>query len=414
MVVLCIDLKSFYASVECVLRGLNPFTTDLAVADERRGRGSIVLAVSPHLKKSGVSSRCRLYQLPNKDIIVARPQMKKYIEYSCKVYEIYLRYVAKEDIHVYSIDEAFLDLTHYLKYYNAAPLEICQRILKDIYNGTGLTATCGIGDNMFLAKVALDCLAKYRSDNIAYLDQNLFYQYIWDIRPLNNIWGIGGRLVKRLAALDIYSLRDLASTSPEILEKEFGILGLELYQHAHGKDATTVRAARSYHPKSKTFGHGQVLLEDYNYKDIRVIMVELAAEIATELVLRRLCCQEIALGIGYSKKYGGGFYRQMKLDKKTNSYKTLLTAFEKIYVNNIKDLPIRNISLRVGKLSNEEFIQSTLFTDTQNEIKERNLYRAIGEIREKHGKTAVRLAVSNTEKATLVKRSILIGGHNAE
>jgi len=414
MVVLCIDLKSFYASVECVLRGVDPFTTDLAVADERRGKGSIVLAVTPHLKKSGVNSRCRLYQLPDKNIIIARPRMKKYIEFACKVYETYLQYVDNEDIHIYSIDEAFLDLTHYLKYYNKSPIEIGKCILNDIHKQTGLTATCGIGDNMFLSKVALDCLAKYKPDNIAYLNKELFRRYIWDIRPLDNIWGIGRRLAKRLAGIGIYTMRDLAQTSIEKLEKDFGIIGIELYQHAHGEDKTTVSEARNYHPQSKTFGHSQVMLEDYNYKDMQTIIIEITSEIATELVLRRLCCQEIALGIGYSKKIGGGFHRQMKLDQKTNSYKTLLDGFIKIYKKNIRDLPIRNISMRVGKLSNEDYIQPNLFMDIQGKIKERNLYRAIGQIREKYGKTAVRFAVSNTEKATLLKRSILIGGHNAE
>ena len=217
---------------------------------------------------------------------------------------------------------------------------------------------------------------------------------------------------RRLAALNIRTLRDWRGRPGETGEK-IRVLGLELYRHAHGEDATTVREARNIIP-SKTFGHGQVFLEDYDYKDVRVVITEIAAEIATELALRRLCCQEVALGIGYSKKYGGGFYRQKKLETKTNSFKTLLSAYEELYKKHVIDLPIRTINMRVGKLSNEEFLQPDLFTDVQIEVKERNLYRAIGEIREKFGKAAVRLAVSNMEKATLVKRSVLIGGHNAE
>lgn len=414
MIILCIDLKSFYASVECVLRGLDPLTADLAVADERRGNGSIVLAVSPHLKQRGVHSRCRLYQVPRDGVIIARPQMKKYIEYSCKVYGIYLRFVSPEDIHIYSIDEAFLDITHYIKYYNASPTEIAKKILSAIYKETGLPASCGVGDNIFLAKVALDCLAKYRPDGIAYLDKERFRRYIWDLRPLDNIWGIGRRLARRLTDLGIHTLRELAQTPAEKLEKEFGVLGFELHNHANGEDATTVREAREYHPKSKTFGHSQVFLEDYSYQDVKVVITEMAAEIATELALRRLCCQEVALGIGYSQQYGGGFYRQRKLETKTGSFKVLLSVYMDIYEKNVVDLPIRTISMRVGKLSYEEFLQPDLFSDADIGIKERNLYRAIGEIRERFGKAAVRLAVSNTEKATLVKRSILIGGHNAE
>jgi len=414
MVVSCIDLKSFYASVECVLRGLDPFTTPLAVADERRGEGSIVLAITPYLKKQGFNSRCRLYQLPKKDIIIARPQMKKYIEYSCLVYKVYLQYVDKEDIHIYSIDEAFLDLTHYIRYYNVSETEICRRILQDVFQQTGIVASAGIGENMFLAKVALDCLAKQRLDRIAFLNKEDFRKYIWDIRPLDNIWGIGRKLVKRLAILGIYTLRDMANTPIEKLEKEFGVLGRELHCHAHGDDSTTVQEAKKYQPHDRTIGHSQVFLEDYNYQEINIIITEMTSEIATELVLRRLCCQEIALGIGYSKKIGGGFYRQLKLDNKTNSYQVLLSGFKKLYNKYIKDLPIRNIAMRIGKLSVEEFCQQDLFYSTEKQIKEKNLYRAIGEIREKYGKASVHLAISNTEKATLLKRSILIGGHNAE
>lgn len=413
--VICIDLKSFYASVECVLRGLDPFKVNLVVADASRGPGSIVLAASPHIKQYGVKSRCRIYELPNNlDIIYAKPRMKKYIEYSSAIYQVYLKYVSHEDIHIYSIDEAFLDLSSYLKYYQATSMELAERIIDDIYQTTKITATCGVGDNMFLAKVALDCLAKHQPNNLAYLNQDLFKEHIWDLKPITEIWGIGSRIAKRLAKMNIYCLRDVAKTPLSKLEKEFGIIGREILEHAYGVEHTTVQEARNYLPSSKSFGHGQVLFEDYHYQDLYVILLETVNQIATELVTRKLCCQLIALSIGYSKEVGGGFSRQMTLPSKTNSQKRLVDAFTKLYYDHIKDLPIRRIDVRVGKLSLEDFHQTNLFMDVEKDKKEHDLYQAIGKINEKYGKTTVHLAISNTEKSTFIKRNSLIGGHNAE
>lgn len=416
MTVFCIDLKSFYASVECVLRGLDPFNAKLVVADKERGPGSIVLAVTPKLKSMGVSSRCRIFNLPKDNgIIFAKPRMKKYIEYSTRIYKVYLKYVAKEDIHVYSIDEAFLDITSYLKYYNKSPEEIAKEIIADIYKETGITASCGIGDNMFLAKVALDILAKNSPDHLAYLNQDLFKEKIWKVEPLNKIWGIGGRLEKRLNKMGIKNLGDLAHYPLERLEKEFGIVGRELLEHAYGIENTTVQEARNYIPESKSFGRGQVLYEDYNYRDLEIILVETVDAIATELVARKLTCELIGIAIGYSETVGGGgFSRQRKLPCKTNSRKVLVENFLKLYYEHVKDLPIRQIRVRVGRLANEDFVQTNLFTDPVQDMKEHRLYETLGRIQEKYGKNAVQMAVSHTEKANLMKRNKLIGGHNAE
>lgn len=395
------------------MRGLDPFTTDLVVSDKSRGLGSVVLAVTPHLKSFGVKSRCRVYELPqDRDIIYAKPRMKKYIEYSCKIYEIYLRYVDRQDIHIYSIDEAFLDITHYLNYYQLTAKELAMKILADIYQETKITATCGIGENMFLAKVALDCLAKHHENNIAYLSQELFYKYIWDIQPLTEIWGIGDKIAKRLSKMNIHTLRELAQTPLEKLEKEFGVIGHELHQHAHGIDDSVVSEVRNYKPQDKSFGYGQVFYSDYNYHDLYTILMENIDEIATELILKKLTCQLISLGIGYSREIGGGFSRQMTLPIKTNSREKLREAFHKLYFDNIKDLPIRRLSIRVGKLEHEDFVQTDLFTDNQK--KEHDLIKAIGEIKNKFGKSSINMAISYTEKATKIKRNLLIGGHNAE
>src|SRR5690554_6441510 len=213
---LCIDLKCFYASVECVERGLDPFTTPLVVADETRGKGSICLAVSSKMKALGVKNRCRLFEIPSHiKYLIAKPRMSKYIEHSANIYGIYLKYISKEDIHVYSIDEAFLDVTHYKKLYKKTALEIGQMIIDDIYQTTGLTATCGVGTNLYLAKVALDIEAKKNNSHIAYLDEELYKQSLWNHLPLTDFWQIGRGISKRLNKLGLFTMRDVAHANEE-------------------------------------------------------------------------------------------------------------------------------------------------------------------------------------------------------
>ena len=413
--ILCIDLKSFYASVECSLRGLDPFAVNLVVADKERGGGSIVLAVSPHLKKYGVNSRCRIYELPtNVEIIFAKPRMQKYIDFSGMIYDIYLQYVSAEDIHVYSIDEAFLDLSSYLKYYQQPIEEIAKRIMEDIFQKTKITAACGIVTNMFLAKVALDCLAKQNPNRLAYLDEQIFMDQIGDLRPLSKIWGIGLRTARHLERMGIYCLRDLANYSVEKLQKTFGLVGLELYNHAHGIDKTTVQEARNYLPAHFSFGHGQALYEDYTKDEAKIVLLEMVDELVTELIMRKQTCQTISLGVGYSQTVGGGFNRQLSFDKHTNSRKTIWEAFIGLYEKYTKNVPIRRLNLRLGKLANEVYLQADIFDGMDKTQKEHDLYQALGEIKKRFGKNAVFLALSKTPKGTQIKRNQLIGGHNAE
>lgn len=413
--IVCIDLKSFYASVECVLRGVDPFHVPLVVSDLSRGKGAIVLAVSPKLKAMGVKSRCRIFDLPKDvDIIYAKPRMKKYIEFASKIYDIYMQFVDPQDIHIYSIDEAFLDFTKYLKYYHKTDIELAKMVKTAIEEQTGLIASCGVGENLFQAKVALDCLAKKDKDGIAALNSNNFSKRVGNLKPITEIWGIGRGVGKRLAQRGITTLNELAAYPVEALEKEFGILGKELSDHAKGVDSSTIAEIKAYKPVSKSFGHGQVMLEDYRYQDMVVILQETIDEIVTELVTKKMCCQLIGLGIGYSMKIGGGFYRQKKLIAPTNSKKVLVEHFLQLYYNNIQDKPIRSIHVRVGELSYENYIQPDLFHDPALLNKEHEVYKAMAAIKEKYGKKSVNMAISYTEKATKVKRSILIGGHNAE
>ena len=248
---LCIDLKTFYASVECVLRGLNPFKTKLVVADPSRGDGAITLAVSPYMKELGVKNRCRIFEIPkNIDYIIAMPQMRKYMEYSAKIYSIYLRYISKEDIYPYSIDEMFLDITTYLKLYKTTPEKLAKALMGKIYSELGLPSACGIGTNLFLTKVALDITAKHTPDRIGFLDENKFKEELWDHQPLSDFWQIAGGIERRLNKLGIYTMRQIANANEDLLYKEFGVNAEILIDHAKGIEPVTIKDIKNYKNKS--------------------------------------------------------------------------------------------------------------------------------------------------------------------
>ncbi len=412
--ILCIDLKSYYASVECALRGLDPFKTNLVVADVSRGNGSIVLAATPCIKAHGAKSRCRIFELPkNVKPIYAKPRMNKYIEYSAKIYEIYLRYVSKDDIHVYSIDEAFLDLTPYMKYYNKSIFEIAKEIIKTVFDETKITATCGIGENMFLSKVALDILAKHEKDNIGFLNKKLLEEKIWSHRPITDIWGIGQNIAKRLERMRIYTLGDINKIGLNRMKEIFGVIGQEIYDHSRGIDESKVSEIKDYVPSSKSIGNGQVLFEDYNYKDAFIVLEEMVYKMVLDLVGRKMVLSTVSLTVVYSKEYQEGFLRQEKMDFKTDNFSLIMAAFKHLYYGNVINLPIRNIMVRGSGLEVKRVENFDLFTDEEKLIKENNLFKTIAEIRQRYGKNAVNKAISLHEKATLIKRNETVGGHNA-
>ena len=246
---LCIDLKTFYASVECVERGLDPFNTNLVVADPERGKGTICLAISPKMKMLGVKNRCRIFEIPPTiKYIVATPRMKKYIEYSANIYAIYLKYFSKEDIHVYSIDEAFMDVTQYLKLYKLNPIDLAKKIIKDIFKTYGITATAGIGTNMYLAKIALDITAKHNPNNIGYLDEEKYKKELWHHKPLSDFWQIGRGIERRLNKMRIFDMYDIAHTTQKRLYKEFGVNAEYLIDHSWGKESCTIADIKAYKP----------------------------------------------------------------------------------------------------------------------------------------------------------------------
>ena len=414
---LCIDLKCFYASVECVDRGLDPFKTSLVVADKSRGNGSICLAISPQMKAIGIKNRCRLFDIPKGvNYIIAKPRMKKYIEVSAEIYEVYLKYISKDDIHVYSIDEAFLDVTHYHKLYNKSTLEIGKMIIQDIYKKTGITAACGAGPNMFLAKIALDIMAKKTKENIAYLNEKDFKLHLWDHRKLTDFWQIGQGIARRLNKLGMYCLKDVAHADEQILYKEFGVNAEFLINHAKGLDSTTIKTIKDYIPKQKSLSSGQVLEKDYSYKDGKLVIKEMVDGLVLDLVRKRLVTDRIAFSIGYSNNYEvqpSGMSK--KLNVVTNSYEILSKEISEMYELKVdKEIPIRRMMVVFGNLQDESFEQYDLFTDIDKINKERKLQDAIIEIKDKFGKSSVLRGTNLEENATTLKRNKLIGGHNGE
>lgn len=412
---LCIDLKTFYASVECVERKLDPFSTNLVVADETRGKGTICLAVSPKMKMLGVKNRCRLYEIPpNIKYIIAKPRMKKYIEYSANIYAIYLKYLAKDDIYVYSIDEAFLDVTNYLKLYKMDEIELAKTILKDIYNTYGLTATVGIGTNLYLAKVALDIMSKHTPTNIGYLDEELYKRKLWHHKPLTDFWQIGRGIEARLNKKRIYDMYDIAHINPKILYKEFGVNAEFLIDHSWGKETCTIKDIKNYKTKNVSISNSQVLFEDYSFENARLVLKEMVELNSIKLVEKNLITDTIGLYIGYSKNIINSTGGSMKLTNYTNTYSDLLPYFLKLYDNTTnRTVPIRRIGVSFNRLVSDEAQQLSLFENQEKITKERKIELAISNIKQKLGKNAIVRGMDLENGATTILRNKLIGGHNA-
>lgn len=412
----CIDLKTFYASVECVERGLDPFLTNLVVADSTRGSGSICLAVSPAMKMLGVKNRCRVFEIPkNISYIMAKPRMNLYIKYSAEIYAIYLKFIAKEDIHVYSIDEAFLDATSYLKLYKLSKYQLAKKIIEQIKKETGVCATCGIGSNLYLAKIALDIEAKHNQDNIGYLNEELYQQKYWKHRPLTDFWQIGKGIEKRLQTHGYYYLEDIAKGDEKELYRLFGINAEYLIDHAWGREPCTIKQIKNYRPTNKSISSGQVLFEDYSYQDAMLVVKEMVELLCLEMTDKKLVGSSISISVGYSKdeyKMTGG---SLKLDFCSNSFRLVLPYFLKIYQQTtMMRIPIRKINVSFGDVQPEIFSQYGLFID-QNEVdKDVKLQKTIVNIKEKYGKNSILRGMNLEKKATTIKRNKLIGGHNSE
>ena len=493
---MCIDLKSFYASVECKERGLNPLTTNLVVADKSRTEKTICLAVTPSLKSYGIPGRARLFEVIQKvkdinferriyapnhkfskksyndielkkcpwlelDFIIAEPRMAYYMKYSSDIYNIYLKYLAPEDIYVYSVDEVFCDITNYLKSYKMTPKELATTIIQDILNTTGITATAGIGTNLYLAKVAMDVGAKHVKPNsqgvrIAELDEMSYRKLLWSHRPITDFWRVGKGYSKRLEANNMYTMGDVARCSIEhedLLYKLFGINAELLIDHAWGIEPCTLEDIRNYKPSTNSLSLGQVLHCPYDYDKTKLIVKEMTDLLVLDLVEKRLVTNQIVLTIGYdidnlkeskkNKNYNGEVtvdrygrkvpkhaHGTINLVESTSSTKIILEKtmelFERIIDKNLLTRRINVVANNVqseDKVSNNNsFEQLNLFTELnqnskeehQKEIeKERNLQHAIIDIKKKYGKNAILKGMNFEEGGTTISRNSQIGGHRA-
>lgn len=493
---MCIDLKSFYASVECRERNLDPLNTNLLVADESRTDKTICLAVSPSLKSYGLSGRCRLFEAKAKikevnyqrrknnyykpfigksyidselknnpnlevDFITAVPRMNLYMKYSTQIYNIYLKYIAPEDILVYSIDEVFCDITEYLNYYKMSSEELVIKIIEDVYKTTGITATAGIGTNMYLAKVAMDITAKKKKPNkygvrLSKLDEMSYKKELWNHKPLTDFWRVGKGYAKKLEENNMYTMGDVARMSiqnEDLLFKLFGVNAELLIDHAWGYEPATIKDAKNYKPSSNSISEGQVLHCPYNYEKAKLIVREMADNLALSLVEKHLITDQLVLTIGYdvdnlNDSRISGFYHgeivndnygrkvpkpahgTINIDHKTSSTEIITENVIKLYEKIINQiLLVRRINLTACNLVNEEYKekkisveQLDLFTNYENinkekeeekqgEIEEKKIKKTLLNIKKKYGKNSILRGMNFEEGATARNRNKEVGGH---
>ena len=487
-VYVCIDLKSFYASVECVERGLDPITTNLVVADNSRTEKTICLAVTPSLKQYGLSGRSRLFEVVQKvksvnrdrrnkikrkfigksyddeelrkrpylelDYIVAIPRMKLYMRYSTDIYNIYLKYFSSDDIYVYSIDEVFIDITHYLELYQLKPRSLVTKIIKDIYDTTGITATAGIGTNLYLAKVGMDIVAKHVEPNefgvrIAGLDEKYYRKKLWSHRPLTDFWRVGKGYAKRLEDNNMFTMGDIARCSIEnenLLFQLFGVNAELLIDHAWGWEPCTLSDIKKYRPSANSLSSGQVLHEPYDYTKTKLIVKEMIELLTLDMVEKNLVTNQVVIDIGYdigNVHYDGemktDYYGRsvpkpahgtIRIDHYTSSTKVIhekvLDLFDRI-IN--RKLMTRRINITVCNLIREEEVkdevlyqQLDLFSNNRlrtnmkkkelkDEKSEKNVQKAIINIKRKYGKNAILKGMDLEEGATTIERNSQVGGH---
>ena len=408
-VIAVIDLKAFYSYVECLDRGLDPWKTPLVVADKDRGTNTIVLSVSPYLKKFGIPSRCRIKELPKKfKYIYAVPRMERYLEKSADVISVLYSFVSEEDVHVYSIDEAFVDLTTYLNYYKKTPLQLVSTIINQIKEDTGLQATAGIGDNFFLAKVALDIYAKHEKNGIATIKSSEIREKLWPITPLSKVWSIGSRTEAKLNALNLFTVKDIAVSDIDYLKVKFGVMGEQLWRHANGIDEADIH--EKYEPKERSLSLGQVLFRDYNKDEAITIIREMVDELSSRMRNQNKMTRVVAIFIGYSKNKGG-FARRSTLLSPTDDSQVLLEAILELYKKYVNDLPIRNISLSFGGLCDATHQQLNIFEDDEAQKQRHDLQKALDILHSKYGKNSVLRASALLEESTVKERNEFIGGH---
>lgn len=419
---ICIDLKSFYASVECVERGLDPMTTNLVVADPERSDKTICLAITPSMKKLGIKNRCRIFEIPkNVEYIVASPRMQKYIDYSAEIYGIYLRFVSKDDIHIYSIDEAFLDITEYLSTYHLTAKEMAMMLMGEILSEVGVRATCGIGTNLYLAKIALDITAKHAPDFIGILDEDSYREILWDHKPLIDFWRIGKGTATTLERYGITTMRQIAEMNEDFLYNVFGIDAELLIDHAWGREPVTISDIKAYKPKSNCISSGQVLMRDYDFEEGRLIVREMMDLLCLDLVDKGLVTDSVTIYIGYSNALHVEPVRgTAKLDKSTSADSIILPAVTSLY-DCIVDpgKPVRRINITCNHVTDDipsDAIQISMFDnpkDDQSTERNNRVQKAVLGIKKKYGKNSILKGMNYSEGATTRDRNRQIGGHKS-
>ncbi len=410
---LCIDLKSFFASVECVERGLDPMTAMLAVADSERGDGTICLAVTPAMKAAGVKNRCRVFEIPKSlEYIKAEPRMQKYIDYSAKIYSVYLEFISPEDIHVYSIDEVFIYATPYLKLYSATPRELALRIMARVFEKTGIRATCGIGTNMYLCKIALDIEAKHAPDFIGELCEESYRQRLWNHRPLTDFWRIGARTAARLAKYGIHTMKDITRVDEELLYGWFGIDAELLIDHAWGIETTRMEDIKAYRAKSHSISSGQVLMRDYGKSEAKIIVCEMADALCLDLVRKGVVCSSVSLGVIFSNGECDNASRRLKYPTSADS--VILPAVRALYESLVcEGDAVRKLNISYNNLGAEDGVQYSMFDNTEALEHNKRLQRTVIEIKEKYGLNSILKGVNYTEPSTARERNEQIGGHKS-
>lgn len=414
---LCIDLKSFYASVECVERGLDPMTTNLVVADPERTDKTICLAITPAMKALGIKNRCRVFEIPKAvDYITAPPRMKKYIDYAADIYGIYLRYISKDDIHVYSIDEAFLDITHYLQLYRKSAKELAQMLMGMVFDELGIRATCGIGTNLYLAKVALDITAKHSPDFIGILDEKQYQETMWDHRPLTDFWRIGHGTADQLARFGVHTMRGITETPEDVLYRCFGIDAEILIDHAWGREPTTMADIKAYRSKTNCLSSGQVLMRNYSFEEAEIIVIEMVDQLCRDMVEKAVITDSITLYVGYDNHLHIPSTRgSTTVELTTNADPILVPAAVSLFRRIVNPLyPVRRINVTCNRLFPDNGTrQISFFDDTSNLERNHALQKTMLAIKHRFGKNTIIKGTSLQEAATARERNRQIGGHKS-
>lgn len=417
-VYMCLDLKSFYASVECADLGVDPFTTPLVVADASRGLGAITLAISPALKKLGVKNRCRLFEIPSTvEYMAVKPRMRRYMEVSSTIYGTLLEYVAPEDIHVYSIDEYFIDVTPYGRLYKQTFPELALTFQGKVLEKTGIYSTVGIGTNLFLAKVALDVLAKHEPQGIGLLDETRFKEKIWYHQPITDIWQIGKGIANRLRKYGVVDLHGITTVPEARLYREFGVNAELLIDHAWGREPCTMKEIHAYRPAKHSLSRGQIFLRNYTFDECFVPLREMVESLVLELIAERAVTKHISVSVAYADREVRRTGGSRSLPEYTCSVAVLSEAMLRLYRETTHQVQeIRQLSVGLEDLVNREAIpwEMDLFaTNQKEEDKAYQVERTVLEIKEKFGGNSILRASSLQEEGTMRFRNTLIGGHNA-